>query len=1149
RWLENVEAAADQCKKLDMWCFLYDEDNWPSGPVSGIITGPYHPENRAKFLVLFDEDTFESGEHIEYRLTYKEISEETQFFAALAYPNPENYPDFSDVYDKMIDLTNNIKGDLLVWDVPKDDKYEEWIISFYAVVVNSYYSNLNGYIDALRKETVKDFIDHTHKKYVEWFIERGKEDYLGKIVPGIFTDEPSMTHFNHSVGTMLKYITFTPQFPERFKEKYGYDFKEALASLFYDTGKISAKHRCDYFNLATEMYVEAFYKQIYEYCDRYNLRTTGHVNAEGNLLANIYNQGDYFKVFKYMHYGGVDQLTEEVRPDGFENLHNLTELKSNPYRGMANELLIASKLASSAAHFYNKPRVLVEAFGTSSWDITMASAKRVSDYLIATGCDLFVPHDFAYSEDGYRKQDHPASFPHQPYYIHWKKLCDHNARLSSVLNAHNGTLDADVLYLYPTNTIYAESNPKATLYGEIIAKMFNHNADNLMRQQIDFEFANEEIILSGKIEKGKIKINKQEFGIVLLGATTCISERFADFLKEFYNSGGKIIASLLLPFKSPEKGEDEYVSNIMKEIFNIPFEPKEIYANLIKGQGSHLADYKMYESKPDYSKGSYSVFISGPKNDPWKGNYYPLFERACRFAFSNLHKTINVFKDFHKRQHASYVIAIHKFMGANKDNGQEQSEFAGDNASRHFYYLINSSYKIDYKKTIVEINLDKIRELEGLNGDRISGSAESLIEKIELWDTESGDIKLIGADQYLTDGHKLYMALAFPNYRSYLIVIQTRSNLNNVNGAASSDGTQDSQSRSINEKKISNLKCLIDYDNIDEKGDLIKEIDLGNTWDLELSKYEVNKIFNKDKDIISVNCAMLYQDWHSKYYIEAGPAGNYPSLREFTHKFYISSEDDLKEIIKTPVKLVIEGITGDYAWGKTTYQTLFGGDRATFRMLNTEFYINNKRLNVRYNFEPKFLDMGWIVVDITKYLVPGENEVKMITKARNHDTYHLITDPWRIIGNFLVENDYGSNLTKTHPLAQDRKDPKSNSQNEGVVIKKMPTKIQLGDIAKQGLARVHGGIKYSQEIIIPSTFKDRKIFLEIQNTEDTIDVFINDKYCATLWYEWRLFLNDKIDFDQLNKITLVYYGIAQNMLQTNLKPQGLMDPIKIKIYK
>ena len=37
RWLENVEAAADKCKELDMPCFLYDENNWPSGPAGDII--------------------------------------------------------------------------------------------------------------------------------------------------------------------------------------------------------------------------------------------------------------------------------------------------------------------------------------------------------------------------------------------------------------------------------------------------------------------------------------------------------------------------------------------------------------------------------------------------------------------------------------------------------------------------------------------------------------------------------------------------------------------------------------------------------------------------------------------------------------------------------------------------------------------------------------------------------------------------------------------------------------------------------------------------------------------------------------------------------------------------------------------------------
>nr|MDO8115394.1 glycosyl hydrolase [Candidatus Sigynarchaeota archaeon] len=823
RWLELVEATADKCKELDMPCFLYDEDNWPSGPAGGFITGPYKKENRGKFVVLFDEQEFTGTHRVEYDLDYKNLSPEAEFIAAVAVPNPDAYPDFSAVIDKQRDLSDRVKDGKFTWDVPEG----KWCVIFFCMLVNSADANLNGYIDILRKETVREFIDFTHEKYAKWFIDRGKKEYLGTVVPGIFTDEPSMAHMEANKAYMFPWITFTPDMPKRFKEMFGYSFNEVLVSLFHETGAISAKHRCHYWACAVDLYVNAFYKQIYDCCDKYHMRATGHVNSEGVFPSNIKNHGDFFKVFQYMHYGGVDQLTEDVRPDHIEDIWNLTK---EPYTGMAREMLTASKLASSAAHLLGKPRVLVEAYGTSSWDITMASAKRVTDFLIATGCDLFVPHSFNISEDGYRKGDHPAAFNYQPYYSHWKKVADHCGRLCAILNAHSGTLKADVLMLYPAKSFHAEMVPTTSAMAEMIGNYITHNADCIFRQQIDYEIANEEMIRGGAIVGNQIKIRDETFKVLLLGATTCMNIEFAKFVKNFYDAGGKILATYSLAYKEENTGESTEVASIFKGIFGI--DPKGLADDIAAGK---ITDFEAVESKN--KAGGHAILIKAPSKVPYSGPYYPLFEQSCRKLLPLDKRDTIAFKDEKKQSHAAYVMVKHKSI-----DGKE------------FYFVANTGRDASYAG---------VKMLLGV-----------VPSKVESWNTLTGEISAV--DAFGIENGKVAMTLDFPPNQSYLFVV-----------------TPAKEAKSKEAAKVT-------------KPAIAKAIDLGNTWSCKLN---------------APNGAMLYQDWHSSYKVEAGRAWGYVQFRTFTHEFVVKDVAAIK-----PVKVVIEGLVGDYGWCKTTTDVLIGGD-------------------------------------------------------------------------------------------------------------------------------------------------------------------------------------------------------------------------------
>ena len=84
---------------------------------------------------------------------------------------------------------------------------------------------------------------------------------------GIVTDEPSMAHMSVGSEFMLQWVTYTPEMPAHFQKMFGYPFTQVLVSLVHDTGAISAKHRCNHWACTVDLYVNAFYKQIYDFCD------------------------------------------------------------------------------------------------------------------------------------------------------------------------------------------------------------------------------------------------------------------------------------------------------------------------------------------------------------------------------------------------------------------------------------------------------------------------------------------------------------------------------------------------------------------------------------------------------------------------------------------------------------------------------------------------------------------------------------------------------------------------------------------------------------------------------------------------------------------------------------------------------------------
>jgi hypothetical protein len=232
-WFECVNACIDEAEKLDMNAWLYDEDRWPSGAAGGLVTK--NQEFRARKLVMSELDSIK-----DLKTTKNTIA----LFAAK--------------------LKGSEARDLrrLPKTKPSIDKGET-LLHFHVVVdAPSPWYNDQTYLDTLNEKAVAEFIRATHEKY-----KKEISNHFGKRVPGIFTDEPNHNHFCASPRKGDTSIPWTNSLPAVFKKRYGYDIIEHLPEIILNIdGNHMSKARYHFHDCVTHLFVEAFAKQIGEWC-------------------------------------------------------------------------------------------------------------------------------------------------------------------------------------------------------------------------------------------------------------------------------------------------------------------------------------------------------------------------------------------------------------------------------------------------------------------------------------------------------------------------------------------------------------------------------------------------------------------------------------------------------------------------------------------------------------------------------------------------------------------------------------------------------------------------------------------------------------------------------------------------------------------
>ncbi len=528
-WWEAVDTAVTYGKKVGFYPWLYDEDKWPSGSAGG-RTAAVNPEEFTQKGLKYSKMEIEGPQNINLPLVDNLVG----IIAAKLVSEGVIEP------GSLIDITN-FSGKQ--WYVPEG----RWLIISFRQIKEEIIDYARA-IDYLDKEAVAAFIKITHEEYYRRYGE-----HFGDLIRGIFFDE---------ISAKLPGADFawTDDFLEKFEEIKGYDLKKYLPLLVYDGGEKTPKIRCDYYDVFTSLYTDAWFKQIADWCGEHNISLMGHTYED---IFSYVTQGDYFRTL------GQLQMP-------------LTDNESFRYSFPRYIEWYKPKQLTSIASLNDRKYAAVEALGGSGWAYTLDELRYGISMLGVHGLNFMVLHGLFYTTDTpWAAMDFPPSWFYQnPYWKYFGQAAKFAQRV--LYMGSRGRHVCDTAILFPITSQWASPRreggglgKKYTIdeFDDILSFQYYNVQELLLANQIDYEIIDPASLLKSDVSAGKIKIAQQAYSVLILPPLTVVKRDVLEKIKSFYENGGTVIALNTLPVSSMEQGRrDPVVINAVNDIFGFnPF--------------------------------------------------------------------------------------------------------------------------------------------------------------------------------------------------------------------------------------------------------------------------------------------------------------------------------------------------------------------------------------------------------------------------------------------------------------------------------------------------------------------------------------------------------------------------------------------------
>ncbi len=440
-------------------------------------------------------------------------------------------------------LTEKMRDGTLEWCAPAG----EWLVALVFARLNEF--------DPMHPESGKLAIARLYEPF-----ERECAEEFGKTLNLFFQDELDF-------GSRMPF--WSNHLFEAFMAIKGYDLYPLLPALWHDIGPATEKIRLDFADVVSRRVGDCYFEPVFRW---HEARGTlfGHDNCgRGRIAQGRSFYGDYFRAMRWYSAPGCD----DPKLQG-----------ARSFKGL--------KVNSSIAHFYQRPRVWVEAFHSSGWGTKPSEVVAALNEDFAYGATVVNLHGLYYSTRGGWWEWAPPDFHfRQPYWKHSGPLNEYFTRLSWLLS--QGVHRCDVAIVYPIAALDAQ--PADPAPGKLVAHVGNEAGEggesdhpqpeetafgigrHLFDHACDFDFIDVESLAAADAREGELHAGPGLYRVLILPAMAAIRFSTLEKARDFVRAGGRVIALGCMPHASDRAGrEDPEFDALLEEVFGSTYDEEDL---------------------------------------------------------------------------------------------------------------------------------------------------------------------------------------------------------------------------------------------------------------------------------------------------------------------------------------------------------------------------------------------------------------------------------------------------------------------------------------------------------------------------------------------------------------------------------------------